>query len=99
PPRSHTSVERGCGGAERLESPTDFDPPLHSEYRRLLQPHLTIRAVAKFEPTARQILTQLLDEIIESGSCDNFAAQVTRPFSAQVQLGKLVGVDEGDHEQ
>lgn len=92
-------VQKGHWEDEPLQIPIDFDPPLHTEYRRLLQPHLTIRAVAKFEPISRQILTRLLDEIIESGSCDNFAAQVTRPFSAQVQLGKLVGVDEGDHEQ
>ena len=91
-------VRKGDWDDEPLQIPIDFDPPIHTEYRRILQPYLTIGSVSKFEPTSRRIITVLLDEIIEAGQCE-MVSQVTRPFSTQVQLGKLVGVDEGDQEQ
>jgi cytochrome P450 len=92
-------VKKGDWADEPIEIPFDLDPPLLTEYRRVLQPHLTVKSVAKFEPVSRAIITDLIDGFIETGRCDDFVSRVSNPFSAKVQLGKLVGVDEGDHEQ
>jgi cytochrome P450 len=79
--------------------PFEADPPIHGEYRRLLQPYLSRQSVAKFEPLAREIVTRLIDGFIEAGRCDNIVSQLARPFSSQVQWGWLVGIDAVDQKQ
>jgi cytochrome P450 len=91
-------VKKGDFEDEPVEIPFDLDPPLLLEYRRILRPHLTVKSVAKFEPVSRAIITDLINSYIDTGRCD-IVAQLSKPFSAKIQLGKLVGLDEGDHEQ
>lgn len=79
--------------------PFEADPPIHAEFRRLLQPYLSLQRVAKYETLAREIVTRLIDEFIESGRCDDIVAQLARPFSSQVQWGWLVGIDAVDLKQ
>ena len=92
-------IKKGNWADEPAQIPFDIDPPILLEYRRVLQPYLTVKSVAKFEPISRGLITGLIDNVIESGYCADSVAEICHPFSTQVQMGKLVGLDEGDHEQ
>jgi cytochrome P450 len=59
--------------------PEHLDPPLHRIYKRLINPHFTPAVVADFEEPTLGIVTRLIDEFIESGSCD-FMEDFARPF-------------------
>jgi cytochrome P450 len=92
-------VKKGAGDWEPAQIPIDIDPPSLLEYRRFLQPYFTLKSAAKFEPNAREITTNLIDEFIESGRCHNLTQQLAYPFSMQVQWTWLVGIDEVDHQK
>lgn len=92
-------VKKGLGDHEPAQIPFDIDPPSLLEYRRFLQPHFTIHAVARFESVAREIIAQLIDSFVESGKCADFVDEVSYPFSMLVQWKSLVGVEEEHHER
>lgn len=92
-------IRKGHWEDEPVQIPFDVDPPLLLEYRRILQPHLTIKSVARFEPRSRELVTRLIDDFIESGRTDDAVDELCHPFSTQVQMGYLVGIDSGDHRQ
>src|SRR5215469_16728036 len=50
--------------------PEHLDPPLHREFKRLINAYLTPAAVAPLEARTRLLVTRLLDEFIEQGECD-----------------------------
>jgi cytochrome P450 len=59
--------------------PEHVDPPLHRVYKRLINAHFTPAAVAPYEAPTRALVTRLIDEFIESGTCD-FLVDFARPF-------------------
>ena len=59
--------------------PEHIDPPLHREYKRLINAYFTPAYVAKYETGTRELVTRLIDEFIETGSCD-FMTAFARPF-------------------
>jgi len=79
--------------------PIDIDPPLHKEFRRLLQPYFAVKTVAKFQPLAEEIITRLIDQVVETGRVDDVVTQIAQPFSSEVQWGWLMGVDAVDHKR
>jgi cytochrome P450 len=98
-PEVFSSVKKKGTTDEPDMPPLEADPPLHVDFRRLLQPYLSIKSVAKFEPVAREIVTRCIDQFIESGRSDDLVGELCRPFSSQVQWGWLVGVDSVEIEQ
>ena len=50
--------------------PLQVDPPLHTDYRRLMNPGWVPKAVAALEPDARVLVRELIDEFATRGSCD-----------------------------
>jgi cytochrome P450 len=62
--------------------PEHIDPPLHREYKRLINAYFTPNAVAPLEAPTRELVNRLLDDVIEAGECD-FMADVASPFPAQ----------------
>lgn len=71
--------------------PFDADPPLHGEYRRLLQPYFSRQAAEAGEPIARTVVNRLIDGFIESGTCDA-VKDLTKPFSLETKWHWLVDV-------
>jgi cytochrome P450 len=59
--------------------PEHLDPPLHRIYKRLITPWFTPAVVAAYEQPTRRLVTRLIDEFVEAGSCD-FMADFARPF-------------------
>jgi cytochrome P450 len=59
--------------------PEHIDPPLHRTYKRLINAYFTPAAVAPYEEPTRALVTRLIDEFVEAGSCD-FLTDFARPF-------------------
>lgn len=59
--------------------PEHVDPPLHREYRRVINPYFTPQAVARLEAPTRALVTELIDRFVEAGECD-LMADFARPF-------------------
>lgn len=75
--------------------PITTDPPLHREFRRLLNPFLTPQSVAAYEQQSRRIVTALIDAFIEDGHCD-LVAQLTRLFPPQIFFQAVFGIEDDD---
>ena len=56
-----------------------LDPPAFTEYRRLMMPLLSAKALAKREHATRTLVNQLIDGFIESGMCD-FHEDLCKPL-------------------
>jgi cytochrome P450 len=70
------------------------DPPEHTKYRKILQTAFVPRSVAALEDRVREIVTDVLDRVIEDGRCD-FVADVAVPIPLRVLAG-LMGVPDAD---
>lgn len=76
--------------------PITMDPPVHTRYRRALAPLFGPKAVAHLEPRIGEICHELIDRILEKGSCDfakDFAAKLPALFFLE-WLG--IGTDDVD---
>jgi cytochrome P450 len=76
--------------------PISLDPPLHQKWRVLLNPRLTPKALASFEPGIRAIVTELIDGFLEEGHCD-FVSQLARLLPSRMFFQVLFGI--GDPEE
>jgi len=59
--------------------PEHIDPPLHRVYKRLINAYFTPAAVAPYEQPTRALVTRLIDDFVEAGTCD-FLTDFARPF-------------------
>jgi cytochrome P450 len=59
--------------------PEHIDPPLHREYKRLINAYFTPAALRPLEAPTRALVTGLIDEFVERGRCD-FMAELAAPF-------------------
>jgi cytochrome P450 len=59
--------------------PVHIDPPLHREYKRLINAWFTPTVVAQYETRTRQIVTALIDDFVATGECE-FQAAFAQPF-------------------
>ncbi|MBA3741356.1 cytochrome P450 [Sporichthya sp.] len=71
--------------------PIEFDPPQHTNYRKLLLSHLGLNRVSPLEPDLVKLVNEFLDEAIERGECD-VVNDVLFPM-ATVTLSWLFGMD------
>jgi cytochrome P450 len=53
--------------------PEQVDPPLHREYKRLINAHFSPTAVLEHEPAVRSMVSDLIDGFIGDGRCDVMA--------------------------
>lgn len=81
-------------GLDDFQFPLELDPPESFEYRNLLNPILTERAVDKMRPMIKKHATRIVDQFIESGSTD-FVRDLTNPLPSAVTLDWL-GFPEED---
>jgi cytochrome P450 len=70
------------------------DPPEHSKYRKILAKVFTPKAVKALEPTVREVVTMVIDDLIGSGRCDVVADIAARvPLTV---LADLLGLPRDD---
>jgi cytochrome P450 len=65
--------------------PSNVNPPLHVQYRQLLNSAFGPAPVARIEPKAREYCRAAIDEIVDAGRCD-FVADVGGLFPTRVFL-------------
>lgn len=65
--------------------PSNINPPLHVQYRQILNHAFGPAAVARVEPNARRYCQMAIDEVIDKGKCD-YVADVGGVFPTRVFL-------------
>jgi cytochrome P450 family 142 subfamily A polypeptide 1 len=71
------------------QSMINMDDPAHQAQRNVVARRFTPRAVRSHEQQVRQIVTQILDEVVSQGNCEAIEAIASR-LPAMV-IGKLLG--------
>jgi cytochrome P450 len=70
--------------------PLQADPPEHAKYRRLLQPHFTPAAVAKFAPAVREIVVDRLEAIAPKGHAE-VVTELAQPIPS-IAIALILGI-------
>jgi cytochrome P450 len=86
-PETFSSVT-GLELADQPMIPLEVDPPLHTDYRRVLNPRFTPKAIASLEPEVRRLVRELLDGFAGRGSCD-FHTELATPLPSGIFLALL----------
>jgi cytochrome P450 len=64
--------------------PITFDPPDHTKYRAVLNPHFAKRHIEEtYEPNVRQVVVELIEALLASGDC---ACEFVSAFSTNAPL-------------
>jgi cytochrome P450 len=71
-----------------------LDPPIHAEWRGLMNREFTPRAAARFEPAIRTITTAILDRLAPGDEID-LVAEIAAPIPVLV-IAELLGIADGD---
>jgi cytochrome P450 len=75
--------------------PEHIDPPLHREYKRLINAWFTPAVVGPYEEPTRALCTRLIDAFVDTGRCD-FMADFAQPFPGQAFFELVLGAPAGD---
>ena len=87
---------KGSRPESSVPSMINFDAPEHTKRRRLVGNGFTPRRVADHEPYLREKVTQLIDSVIDKGSCD-IVADIATPLP-RYMIGELMGLPEEDND-
>jgi cytochrome P450 len=74
--------------------PTQIDPPDHIQYRRILNPWFSPRAIDDAEARMRDLCGRLVDEVAPTGGCD-FVSEFALRFPTEAFLS-VIGIDPAD---
>jgi cytochrome P450 len=77
--------------------PQAIDPPMHTGYRRMLNPWFTAEAMARLEPHLEQYAGELLDKMLAKDAFD-FVADFADPFPTVI-FCELLGFPLADYPQ
>jgi cytochrome P450 len=88
------SSQSGLGLGEQPLLPLEVDPPVHTGYRRILNPRFVPREIEKLAPAVRLRVRELLDAVVDRGSCD-FHEEVATPLPSSIFLA-LMGLPHDD---
>lgn len=69
-------------------NPLEFDPPVHSTYRQILNPFFSPRAVSGLDEAVRQASRSLMTEFEDRGGCE-FAHEFATPFPSYIFLALM----------
>ena len=74
--------------------PTQIDPPDHIQYRRILNPWFSPRAIDDAEARMRALCRRLVEEVASTGGCD-FVGEFALRFPTEAFLS-VIGIDPAD---
>ncbi|MFF5991268.1 cytochrome P450 [Prauserella flavalba] len=85
------------GGDNRAEPPKnegrflpeDLDPPVQTDWRKLIDPYLTTKRVSEYEPTIRAVTDELLDAALSAGRF-RVMADFLRPLQLKVVFSEIL---------
>ena len=93
-PEVFTSASGTVGVGEQPLIPLELDPPLHTSYRRLLNPLFVPREIEKLEPEVRSTVRSLIDAFAPRGHCD-LHDELATPLPSGIFLA-LMGLPTSD---
>ncbi|HEY8525707.1 MAG TPA: cytochrome P450 [Acidimicrobiales bacterium] len=78
--------------------PVEVDPPLHREYKRLINAHFTPAKVAAWDGPTRALVRRLLNGFVAKGACE-FMDEFARPFPSLMFFEIAIGApaDQIEH--
>jgi cytochrome P450 len=71
-----------------LSVPSGMDPPVHTEYRRVIEPYFEPHRMQAFEPTCRSLIRSLLSRLPNDRDIE-LMSELAHPFSLEVQSAFL----------
>jgi len=80
---SETFINGGGPQWGRARPPLEVDRPVHTQFRRLLQPYFHKHRIAALEPQVRASVVELLQPLLDAGGGD-IAPALTYPLPARV---------------
>jgi len=92
-PEAFTSAS-GLNLGDQPLLPLEVDPPVHTGYRRILNPQFVPREIEKLAPDVRKRVGELLDALVDRGSCD-FHQEVATPLPSSIFMD-LMGLPDED---
>lgn len=75
--------------------PQELDPPTHTEWRHVINPHFTANRVAVFEPTIRDVCRQLIAHLPADGHSD-IVADFCGPMPGTVFFRTILPLPEDE---
>ncbi len=75
--------------------PVEVDPPVQRVYKKLITPYFTPKAVAVFEDKTRALVNRLIDNFIETGSCE-FMDDFARAFPSRMFFEGVISAPPED---
>jgi len=93
---SETFLNGGGPQWGKARPPLEVDRPVHTHFRRLLQPYFHKRRIAELEPHVRAFVVELLQPLLDAGGGD-LAPALTYPLPARV-LAEFLHLPEGSWE-
>jgi cytochrome P450 len=93
-PEVFSSAGAATIGQEQPLIPLQQDPPLHTSYRRLLNPMFSPKRIAQLEPEVRRLVNGLIDRFESNGHCD-FNDEFATPLPSTIFL-RLFGLPYSD---
>jgi cholest-4-en-3-one 26-monooxygenase len=85
-------VPADAGGAGNIM--LMMDPPKHTRYRKIVMSAFTPRVLKLFEATVKRRATEIVDTVIERGSCE-FVTEVASELPLQA-IAEILGVPQED---
>jgi cytochrome P450 len=85
---------RTAGPDDSSGSILHLDPPIHAEWRKLMNREFTPRAAARFEPAIRSTTTAIFDAL-SAGQEIDFVDAIAAPIPVLV-IAELLGIGDGD---
>jgi cytochrome P450 len=93
---SHREFTLPRGYKQLTVPPLEFDPPEHTEYRRIISPAFAPAVIARLEEGIRELAVTLIEEIKPRGHCD-----LVHDFAQQLPVTvflRMVDLPLGDRE-
>jgi cytochrome P450 len=75
--------------------PEESDPPIHTAWRRALNPHLAPKAIESYDKQIRDDANTLIDRFIDKGECD-FVAEFAAKLPGWAFFKNVMGVPVDD---
>ena len=95
-PDTFSSTQPGVRHVPVRLPPLDEDPPLHRDYRMILNKFFAPNYLKRYEDDMRELVHEVIDRFIDRGECE-FVSEFAIPFTAG-SLARVV-LDEGNEER
>jgi len=91
-PETFSSVEPALRGVPVRMPPVSEDPPIHRDFRQILNPHFTRSALSAYADEMRATARELLDQVVPSGRME-FMEDFALPYTAENLARVILGED------